>query len=128
MKTSIKSSVLLFVFALLSTGVFAAGKIAVNDGADAIALTESVSNDCAVNVSIDKATAGKSQVTIYDGADNVIMKDALSKQDATIQKAYDFTGLEDGDYTIAVSSNNKVVKKTVHVYSDENDQRSSLAE
>jgi len=127
MKTLIKTSAFLFVFGLLSTGAFAAGKT-VKEGADAIALTESASNDCAVNISIDKATTGNSLVTIYDGADNVIMKDALSKEDKTIQKGYDFTGLEDGDYTIAVSSNNETVKKTVHVYSDENDQKSSLVE
>lgn len=128
MKTLIKTSALLFAFGLFSTGVFAAKKATVNNGTNAIAFTESVSNDCAVNLSIANSTAGKSLVTIYDGADNVIMRDALSKDDKTIEKGYDFSGLEDGDYTIAVSSNNEVVKKTVHVYSDENDQKSSLVE
>lgn len=121
MKTIIKTSALLIVLGLFTTGAFA------KDGSDAISLSESATNDCAVNVAIDKAAPGTAMVTIYDG-DAVIMKDALSKDDQDIQKAYDFTGLEDGDYTIAVSSKDEVVKKTVHVYSDENDQKSTIVE
>lgn len=128
MKTLIKTSALLFTFGLFSTRVFAADKtVKLNNNSDAIALTESASNDCAVNVVIT-ATDENSLVTILDGADNVIMKDAISTEDKAVKKGYDFSGLEDGDYIIAVSANNEVVKKTVHVYSDENDQKSSLVE
>lgn len=128
MKTLIKSSALLFVFALFSTGVFAASTAAADSTAqDAIAIS-ALGEGCAINVSIDKATVGNTLVVIYDDTDNVIFRESLSKAEGTINKLYNFDGLEDGYYDIEVTSNDVTVEKTINVYSDENDQKLEIAE
>jgi len=126
MKNQIKISALAIVFGLFTTGVFAAEKATKDTTAtspDAIHILSPASNDLDVNVAIHKAAPGKSMVTIYDDAKNVVLKDALSKNSENIQKSYNFEGMDNGDYTIEVSTDSEVVEKTIHVYSDENDQR-----
>lgn len=128
MKTLIKSSALLFVFGLLSTGVFAATTAAADSTLqDAVSISP-VAGDCSVSVSIDKATSGDTQVAIYDDSDNLIFRESLSKAEGSIDKLYNFSGLEDGDYEIEVSSNDITVDKVVNVYSDENDTKLEFAE
>lgn len=127
MKTLIKIPALLFIFGLFSTGAFAATK-AVADTTDQDVITiAAMPYDCSVDVSVDKANTGNTMVTIYDGSDDIILREALSKESGTIEKAYDFSGLDDGNYTIEVSSNDTVTEKTVRVYSDENDQQLELS-
>ena len=128
MKTLIKSSALLFVFGLFSTGVFAATTAAVDTtGQDVIAVS-ALSDDCAVSVTIDKATFGNTQVTIYDDTNTAIFRESLSKNEGSIAKLYNFEGLADGYYEIEVISNGVTVDKVVNVYSDENDQLIDISE
>jgi len=127
MKTSIKSSALLVVLALLSTGVFAAGKTteapAASNKQDVVLFT-SLSTDCGVAVAVHKANAGAPVVKIFDKNGNAIMIDRLSKKDAVAQKGYNLSELEDGDYTFKVTTSNTVTERLVHVYTEENNQKS----
>lgn len=126
MKTLIKTSALLFVLSLFSTGVFAATAVAA-DSSDVVTIN-ALSDDCTLGVSIDKATRGNTWVTIYDDSNNIVMREALSKDSGTLEKAYNFTGLDDGDYTIEVDSNDQITDKQVHIYSDWNDQKLEVSE
>jgi len=125
MKTNIKSSALIIALALLSTGAFAATKS--NEGPEAPqqdqVIFTAVSQDQEVGVIIHQAEASKAAVTIYDAEGNVMLKDVLSKKDVVAKKGYDLSQLEEGDYTIKVTSNHVETKRLVHVYSDENDQK-----
>jgi len=50
------------------------------------------------------------------------LKDILpSKTD--VSKGYVLTGLEDGEYTMEITTDKQVVKKSIHVYQD-GDQKS----
>ncbi|HEX8020321.1 hypothetical protein [Mucilaginibacter sp.] len=40
-----------------------------------------------------------------------------------VSKGYVLNGLEDGEYTMEITTNNQVVKKSIHVYQD-GDQKS----
>lgn len=128
MKTLIKSSALLLVFGLFSTGVFAATTAAADSTAQDDITISALSSDCAVSVSIDKANPGNTQVTIYDDTNNVIFKESLSKASGSIGKLYNFEGIEDGYYEIEVTSNDVTVDKIINVYSDENEQQLEISE
>jgi len=128
MKTLIKSSALLFVFGLLSTAVFAATKAAADTTVQDAVSVSPLSNDCAVSVSINKATFGNTQVVIYDDTDNIIFRESLSKAEGSIDKIYNLDGLENGYYEIEVTSNDITVDKVINVYSEENDQKLEFAE
>lgn len=127
MKTAIKSSALLVVLALLSTGVFATDKTteapAASNKKDVVLFT-SLSTDCGVAVAVHKANAGTPEVKIFDKNGNAILTDKLSKKDVVAQKGYNLSELEDGDYTFKVTTNNNVTERLVHVYTDGNDQKS----
>ena len=127
MKTLTKTSALLFVLSLFSTGVFAA-TAAVADSSDVVVTINALPDDCTLDLSIDKANAGNTWVTIYDDSNNIVLRETLSKDSGTLEKIYNFTGLDDGDYTIEVDSNNQITDKLVHVYSDWNDQKLEVSE
>ena len=72
----------------------------------------------AANKGIAIKTAGaKSIVMIYDQDKNVLRKDVLA---GNASKGYVLNKLENGDYTIEVTSNNQTVKKNIHVYDEDN--------
>ena len=73
--------------------------------------------DNGFGVKIDKETAGKSIVIVYDNDHNVIFKDLLSKG-ASGEKGYLVDALDYGDYTVEVVSNKQTVTKQLHVYDD----------
>ena len=77
-----------------------------------------------VKVIVHKTMVVNSTVKIYDAAGNLLINDFLSKKEAVSQKGYNLTQLEDGDYTIQVTSNNEVTKRIVHVYSEGDNQKS----
>jgi hypothetical protein len=126
MKTLIKSSALVAVLALLSTGVFATEKTsnAPEVKKQDVILFTGLEKGCGVGVAVHKAEAGKPIVTITDATGKVILKDALSKKDDVAQMGYNLSELADGDYTFTVTTNNKVTNRIVHVFSDDNDQKS----
>jgi hypothetical protein len=95
MKTSIKLSALFF---LLSAGVFAATTANAKD-----------------------VTPKAKEVVTFKALDHDRgVKLTLAKSD--VERGYVLTDLEDGDYIMEVTTNNQVVKKTLHVY-EENDQK-----
>ena len=71
--------------------------------------------DLRIGISVDRSIKGKSFVTITDKNKNVVFEDFLTSKSA-IEKVYDITELEYGDYTIKVTSNDVVLIKTIHVY------------
>jgi predicted transcriptional regulator len=129
MKTIIKTSALFLGLTLLSAGVFAADKTTEAPKAAApakqnLVLFTSLAKEHGVQVIVHKATPANSSVRIYDAAGNLLVNDALSKKEAVSLKGYDLSQLEDGDYTIQVTANKEVTNRIVHVYNDENNQRS----
>jgi len=116
MKTSIKLTAL---FLLASATVFAASpsKAAVAPAKDAITFS-TLPSQKGVAVKVEKGAAEKAIVTITDQNGNVIRKDALTSNKG-LEKAYVLNQLDNGDYTIAVTSNNQTVKKAIHVYDED---------
>jgi hypothetical protein len=114
-----KSIALAALLAVLGTSVFAATSVKNGDNnTDEIAFVQLKKND-AFGVRIDKETAGKAVVIVYDDASNVIFKDVLSKGKNS-EKSYLISSLETGDYTVEVVSKGQTVKKHMHVYEDGN--------
>ena len=115
MKKSITVAALLL---LIGTSVFAAApaKIKGDDSKDGISFVQ-LKSEKGFGVMIDKETAGKSTVIIYDNERNVIFKDLLSKGASGI-KGYIVSSLESGDYTVEVVSKGQSVKKQMHIYDD----------
>jgi len=113
-----KSIALAALLAVLGTSVFAAApsKTDGSNKADGISFVQ-LKKDNAFGVKIDKETAGKAMVIVYDDASNVIFKDVLSKGQSG-EKSYLISSLETGDYTVEVVSKGQTVKKHMHVYED----------
>jgi len=110
MKHTIKLTAL---FLLAATGLFAAVPAKALT-ADAPSVTFS---SLAANKGIAIKTAdAKSIVMIYDQDKNVLRKDVLA---GNVTKGYVLNKLENGDYTIEVTTNNKIIKKNIHVYDED---------
>lgn len=134
MKTIIKTSALFLGLTILSASVFAADKPFEDPKTRAavaapavklnLVLFTSLDKERGVQVIVHKASPASSSVKIYDAAGNLLVNDALPKKEAVSLKGYDLTQLEDGDYTIQVTANKEVTNRVVHVYNDENNQRS----
>ncbi|HEY8780891.1 MAG TPA: hypothetical protein VIM16_04685 [Mucilaginibacter sp.] len=118
MKTSIKLTAL---FLLASIGLFAApaakANIAIVPASKNVITFSSLPSERGVDVKIEKNEAGKAIVMIYDKDGNVLRKDVLSNGKG-MEKAYILNQLENGDYTMEVTSNKQVVKKAIHVYEE----------
>ena len=118
MKNSIKLSAL---FLLVSTGLFAATPVknhavVVPVKKDVITFS-SLASDRGIDVKVEKNEPGKTIVIIYDQDKNVILKDVTSTNKTT-ERGYVLSQLDNGDYTMEVTSNGQVVKKDIHVYDD----------
>ena len=114
MKKSIALAALLLV---IGTSVFAAAPAkSTGSSQDEISFVP-LKSDNGFGVQIEKETAGKSIVIVYDKDGEVIFKDLLSKG-ASGTKGYIISSLEYGDYTVEVVSNKQTVKKQLHVYDD----------
>jgi hypothetical protein len=126
MKTSIKLSAL---FVLLTAGVFATtaakadeDKIDVTPKAKEVVSFKALDHDRGLKVNFAKTENGKSVVKVYNKENELLLKDILpSKTD--VSKGYVLTGLEDGEYTMEITTDKQVVKKSIHVYQD-GDQKS----
>ena len=111
MKNLIKLSALLL---LVSSSLFAAVPSTASN--DQITV-QSSKKDLVINLSIQKESAGKSYVTFYDADSNEIMTDYLPGK-ISVNRGYNLSNLKYGTYTIAVTSNNRVVKKQVNVFEE----------
>jgi hypothetical protein len=126
MKTSIKLSAL---FVLLTAGVFATttAKASVDPNdiapkAKEVVSFKALANDRGLKVNFAKSESGKSVVKVYNKNNELLLKDIVpSKTD--VSKGYVLNGLEDGEYTMEITTDNQVVKKSIHVYQD-GDQKS----
>ena len=120
MKNSIKLTAL---FLLVSAGLFAATSakadgLVVPSTKDEITFSSLPSNN-GLAVKVESPASEKAIVMIYDKDGNVLRKDVLSAGKA-FEKAYILNQLENGDYTIEVTSSKQVVKKDIHVYDEYN--------
>ena len=119
MKNSIKLTAL---FLLASTGLFAAASAKANSlvvpsSTDVITFS-SLPSDRGIDVKVEKSAPGKAIVIIYDADGNVIRKDVMPAN-KSFDKAYILNKLDNGDYTIEVTSSKQVVKKAIHVYDED---------
>jgi hypothetical protein len=113
MKKSITLAALLIA---LGTSVFAAvPAIEKADKASNEISFSSLKSDKGFAVKISKQEAGKSFVMIYDKQGNLLFKDYMTKK-TEVEKGYNLSELEVGDYTVKVTSNNETVTKQIHVY------------
>lgn len=113
-----KSIALAAILAVLGTSVFAATAPVKNgdNKTDEISFVQ-LKKDNGFGVKIDKESAGKAVIIVYDDSNNVIFKDVLSKGQSG-EKSYLISSLETGDYTVEVVSKGQTVKKQMHVYED----------
>lgn len=109
MKASIKLTAL---FLLATTSLFAAVPAkALKTDATAVTFSTLAANK---GIAV-KAADAKSIVMIYDQYKNVLRKDVLAGNTA---RGYILNTLENGDYTLEVTSNKQTVKKNIHVYNE----------
>jgi hypothetical protein len=115
MKASIKLTLLL---ALASTSVFAATSTkAVVPPSKATITLSSLPSLKGLEVKVDDNTAGKAAVIVYDENRNVVYKDVLPAL-KSMEKGYILTHLQDGKYSLEVSSKHQTVKNNILVYHD----------
>jgi hypothetical protein len=117
MKKSIK---LLALGLLLSTGLFAATpKPAVRhmrmENKDNIVFY-TLPSQRGIDLRIKKAEPGKTVVIIYDNNGNVLQKDVMTGAD--IRRGYVLNQLDNGDYSIEITSKNQVFKRNIHIYNE----------
>jgi len=114
-----KSIGIIAVLLLSSASIFAAvpaNKIAEETNRNKIKV-QPLRKDLRIGISVDRSIKGKSFVTITDKNKKVIFEDFLTSK-ATVEKVYDITELEYGDYTIKVTSIDVELIKTIHVYDE----------
>jgi hypothetical protein len=104
---------------LLSTGAFAAvpktGHKAATGKQDKIVFY-TLPSQSGIDLRIKKADPGKTVVTIYDDEGRLLQRDEMNKTD--IRRGYNFTQLDEGDYSIVISSDNQVFKRKIHIYEE----------
>src|ERR1700750_2676804 len=101
MKTSIKLTALLL---LASTSIFAATPSKPTSAKADLVIFSSLPAENGVDLKLEKSAPGKTVVMIYDADGNVLRKDVLADNEST-EKSYNFSKLDEGDYTIEVTSN-----------------------
>lgn len=118
MKNSIKLAAL---FLLASTGLFAtasAKTLSVVPSSSDMVTFATLPSQTGIAVKVEKTETSNAVVMIYDADGNVLRKDAVSGEKA-FEKNYILNQLEEGDYTIEVTAGKQVVKKQVHVYTED---------
>ena len=69
-----------------------------------------------IDLRVKKAEPGTTIVTIYDDRGNVLQRDVMNKTD--IRRGYNFTELDEGDYSIEIASKGQVFKRKIHIYEE----------
>lgn len=69
-----------------------------------------------IDLRIKKAEPGKTIVIIRDNDGNVLQKDVMTGAD--VRRGYVLNQLDEGDYSIEISSNNQVFKREIHIYNE----------
>ena len=78
---------------------------------------EAMRKDLRVGISVERSEKGQSFLKITDKNRNVVFEDFLTTRLA-VEKAYNISELEIGDYTISVTSNGVELNRIIHVYQD----------
>jgi len=114
-----KSIGIIAILLLSSASLFAAvpAKIIAEETTRNEIKVQPLRKDLRIGISVDRSVKGKSFVTIIDKNKKVIFEDFLTSK-STVEKVYNITELEYGDYTIKVTSNDVVLIKTIHVYDE----------
>ena len=115
MKHAIKLAAL---FLLVNTGLFAAipaKSFSLDPPSNNSITFHPLPSKAGVDVQVEKKAPGKIVVIIYDEYANVYLKETLPI-DQYLKRDYILTKLGNGDYTIEVTSNKKVMKKDFRVY------------
>jgi len=115
MKHSIQLAAL---FLLVNSGLFAvvpAKPINLDPPSANLITFHSLPSMAGVDVQITKKEPGKVVVTIFDEYANVFLKEIIPA-DQYLKRDYILTKLDNGNYTIEVTSNQKVMKKDFRVY------------
>ncbi|MFA6245816.1 MAG: hypothetical protein WC615_02675 [Mucilaginibacter sp.] len=114
-----KSFTLAALLLVLSTGLFAATptKKPGNDDVNKAIVVQAMRNALGFGVSIQNVSTSKASVTITDKNNNVILFDKLAKG-KSVEKAYNLSELESGDYQLVVNADNNQVTKKLHVYEE----------
>jgi hypothetical protein len=114
-----KSFTLAALLLVLSTGLIAATptKKPGNDDVNKAIVVQAMRNALGFGVSIQNVSTSKASVTITDKNNNVILFDKLAKG-KSVEKAYNLSELESGDYQLVVNADNNQVTKKLHVYEE----------
>ena len=114
-----KSFTLAAVLLVLSTGLLAAApaKKTGDDDANKAIVVQAMRTALGFGVSIQNTITANASVTITDKSNNIILLDKLAKG-KSVEKAYNLSELETGDYQVTVNANNCKVTKKLHVYEE----------
>jgi Rieske Fe-S protein len=116
MKNSIKLTALLLLF---GTGLFAAVPAKHADpkttSIKSMVRFSLMPSKRGIEIKVKNDAPGKAMVIIYDWNNDVVWKDALTQKKG-MDKAFNLSQLDNGNYTIEVMLDKQVVEKTAHVY------------
>lgn len=113
-----KSFTLAALLLVVTTGLFAASpaKAFNNDGGDnGTVVIQAMRTALGFGISIQNPA--RATVTITDKNNQVILLDNLGKG-KSVEKAYNLSELENGNYTLTVNNNKSTVTKQLHVYEE----------
>ncbi|MET3978801.1 hypothetical protein ABIB62_001371 [Mucilaginibacter sp. UYP25] len=113
-----KSFTLAALLLVVTTGLFAASpaKTFNNDGGDnGTVVIQAMRTALGFGISIQNPA--RATVTITDKNNQVILLDNLGKG-KSVEKAYNLSELENGNYTLTVNNNKSTVTKQLHVYEE----------
>jgi hypothetical protein len=118
MKKSIKLTALAL---LLSAGVFAAtpkktaGHTHTGMGDHIVFYT--LPSQSGIDLRVKKMNMQPTMVVIRDNNGNVLWRDVM-KGNKDIRRGYNLTQLDDGDYSIEITSGQEVFKRNIHIYNE----------
>jgi hypothetical protein len=105
---------------LLSTGLFAAAPKRLARGMPTekqdYIIFYTLPSQRGIDLRIKKAEPGQTIVVIYDNNGNVLRKDVMNGP--AVRRGYVLNQLDNGDYTIEISSKNQVFKRNIHIYNE----------
>jgi hypothetical protein len=119
MKNSLK---LIVLFLLLGTGVFAKTPKSRNIKSNEKVSIIPLHLKSGFAVMVNKLEPGKSMVILYDDNHNVVFKDMLTNE-TKAEKKYNLSYLNEGNYTLEVSSKNHDTKAPFTVRSNKSGQK-----
>lgn len=104
---------------LLSTGAFAAAPKPAHkmmNGKQDNIVFYTLPSQRGIDLRVKKAEAGTTTVTIYDDEGRLLQKDVMNNTE--IRRGYNFSQLDEGDYSIVIASKNQVFKRKIHIYQE----------